>query len=155
MIPARSVSTAKKRREGPLECDSHRGVVHRLHGLDGLYLGAPYGVLLLVALQVELDGFRVERLAVVELDALAQLEGVRLAVVGDLVALGEHRHYLAVLVDVDEPVVDAGHHLPVHVGARQVGVELRRLGLEPDLERPRGRVGLRAPAPAAPACRNQ
>ena len=58
----------------------------------------------LVALDVEFDGRRVEFLPVMEGDAVAQLEGDHLAVLGDLPGGREARHDLQIGRDVDELV---------------------------------------------------
>jgi hypothetical protein len=60
----------------------------------------------LVALDVPLHRLRVEGGAVVVLHVLAQVEGVRLAVVGDGPLLRQPRDDLALLVDAHERVVD-------------------------------------------------
>ena len=74
-----------------------------------------------------LDGRRVERRAVVELDVLAQVEGVDLAVRRDLPLLGQARHELAALRLPDQRIVDLAHD-PGGVGGRpDVGVQAGRL----------------------------
>src|SRR5207244_2342118 len=79
-----------------------------------------------------LDRLGGERLAVVELDALAQRDTPR-RVVDDLVARGQHRHRLEGLgITVEQPVVDVLEHVvgrPVHDRHRQ---HRPRLGAEAD-----------------------
>jgi hypothetical protein len=62
-----------------------------------------------VAGKAELDGVGVERLAVVELDALAELE-LPGGVVDDLPAQGEARLDLQIEVAVDQPIEDRPDH---------------------------------------------
>ena len=82
------------------------------------------------AVEIDLDGFGVEIGAVVELDALAQLERIDEAVVGDRVALGEHRCHLEVLVELEQALVeslgDRGRQRRVGV----VGIERLRLAAD-------------------------
>src|SRR5215204_2703118 len=74
---ARAVSqNGEERGERLTERHPHRIFIYGLDRLDGLHLGAPDGVLFLVAVEVVLHGLSIELRTVVELDALAQMEGV-------------------------------------------------------------------------------
>jgi hypothetical protein len=134
-----------------LELDLDRRVVHHLGGLvvghqrDGV--GVVGGVLLVGrTIERELDGVGVEGRAVVELHALAQLEGVGQAIVRHVPGLGQARLDGVVAgVLVDQRVVD-GIGDDVAVGQDAHGrVERRRVrrlgGREGQLEHP---AGLRA-----------
>jgi hypothetical protein len=76
-----------------------------------------------VPLDVELDRGRVELLAVVEGDVVAQLDRQRLAVGAPLVAGRELRHDRQLLVDVEQLVAQGGEDDPADEGARQRRIE--------------------------------
>jgi len=80
--------------------------------------------------EVRLDRVRVEPLAVVEGDVVAQLEGVDAAVRGHLPRLGQPGDELAVGVPRDERVELVEHQQPGLVLAPLVRVEGERLGLD-------------------------
>ncbi len=113
-----------QRRERVLELQSHgRGVGHLdlVHGGQlGLAERALHGH---VPLEARLDRLRVHGLAVVELDALAQLDGDRLAVLGGLVRQRQLRHDVELVVDVEQLVAQRGEHDAADVGARQRRIE--------------------------------
>ena len=72
-------------------------------------------------------------LAVVELDARPEVEGVGEAIRALLEALGEARDHRQVFVDRDDRVVDVLQHTDRRGCARLVDVQiLRRLGMSPD-----------------------
>jgi len=81
----------------------HGGVVDHLRAQVGERPLVLVGALLTAgAVEGELDCRRVERFAVLEFDAAAQLEGVRLQVGRNLPAFGQHRRHAAVGVDLGQ-----------------------------------------------------
>ena len=91
-------------------------------------LGLVGALLVLGALEAELHGRRVEGLAVVELHALAQLEGVALAVRVHRPALGQQRRDRAVDVDLGQAFEDVVvHDLADRRGRRDGRVQPVRL----------------------------
>ena len=94
----------------------------------------------LVALDVELDRGGVELLAVVERHARPHLDRQRLAVGRPRVALGELRHDVELLVDVEQLVAQRREHDAADERARE-----RRDRARPDPRRARS-AGLRARA---------
>ena len=106
------------------------------------------------AREVAADGLGVERCAVVEADALAEVERPRDAVGRHLPALGQARHDLHVVVEADQGLV---HHHDDLIGlgvGRVVRVERRRVrrgGEHQRVARCRGRATVRSSA----ACRGQ
>ena len=76
-----------------------------------------------MALQSGLDRFRVHGFAVVEADALAQLDGDGFAVLGGLVRQRQLRHDVEPLVDVEELVAERRKCDAADVGTRQRRIE--------------------------------
>ena len=76
-----------------------------------------------MALQSGLDRFRVHGFAVVEADALAQLDGDGFAVLGGLVRQRQLRHDVEPLVDVEELVAERRECDAADVGTRQRRIE--------------------------------
>ena len=71
------------------------------------------------AVEVDFDGFGVEVGAVVELHALAQMEGIYEPVRGHVVAFGEHGAQLKLLVEAEQPFIEC---FRTGVGQRIVGI---------------------------------
>ncbi len=126
----------QERRVGRVQGEDDGHVVGGLDALDraeeeaqrerpGVVIGV---VLVENAIEVELHRLGVQRAAVVEGHALAQLEGVDGAVVADLPAFGQRGLHLerAVLV-ADQPVIDV--HQDPEVVDRGDGVRVQRLRL--------------------------
>src|SRR5258708_32474327 len=72
-----------------------------------------------VALEREFRGLGIERLAVVEFDARAQLDRDLLAVGGSLVRQRELRHDVELFVDVEQLVAERREYEAAHISARQ------------------------------------
>ncbi len=113
-----------QRRERVLELQAHGRGIGDLDLVDrgelGLAERALHGH---VPLDAGLDGLRIHRLAVVELDAGSQLDGDFLAVLGGVVRERQLRHDVELVVDVEELVADRREHDAADVGARQRRVE--------------------------------
>ena len=121
-----------------------------------------HAVLVVDAVVGELDGVGVERVAVGELEPVAQREGDRLAVGAPLVLLGQGADEVARVADrvpvgvgadlvVDQPVVDVGQHLlGVGVGARQRWVEVLQVAGDGDDQGVVVRLRLDRVSPADP-----
>ena len=75
---------------------------------------------------------------VVELDTLAQVKCDGPAVVTDLPRLGEFRHRFKIEVIVEQTVVELGGGLPDGVGSAEGTLEMRRLRLHQEIQRPAG-----------------
>src|SRR5512143_877963 len=88
----------------------------------------------LVALDAVLDRGRIHRLAVLELDAAAQLDRQRLAVRRPLVAGGELRHDVELVVDVEQLVAHRREHDASDEGPRQRRIEDVRILGEADAQ---------------------
>src|SRR5262249_10488097 len=116
---------AEERRKGRAEGELHRVLVddgnllqgpqpgdvgRRVRGIDD-------------AVEVELDGVGVERRAVVEGEALAEVEGVLQSVRGDVPTLGQHALDVLVRTDGGQRVVDAVEHVQVRAVPRVQWVE--------------------------------
>ena len=130
----------EQRRERRRQVQPHGQRVDHVHAGHGRQLAAPVGAGQgLVALDVELDRGGVELLAVLEGHAGTQLEGHRLLVRAPLVAGGELRDDVELLVDVEQLVAQRREDDAADEGARQRGVE--RIGIlgEADAQR----LGLR------------
>ena len=122
-------------RLGERELD--RVLVDDLHALDGVEVAAPRGLGLLVQeVRVVLpDVLGGQLLAVVEHDALVQVEGIRLAVVADVPGLGQTGRDVALLVIVHQALRHENAHLcrgvadgPVQVRGMQIGVHAESQG---------------------------
>ena len=112
------------RRERRREVELDRRRVDDVDARDRPQLAAPVRAgHRLVALDVELHRRRVELLAVVEDDVVAQLDRQRLAVGAPLVAGGELRHDLQLLVDVEQLVAERREDDAADEGARQRRIE--------------------------------
>ena len=105
-----------------------------------------------MALEAEFDRGGVHRLAVLKLDALAQLHDEALVVVDPLPLGRELRHDVELGADVDELVAERGEDDAADIGARQGRVEDVGVFGEPDPQRRlrRSRAGAEAPRSAAP-----
>ena len=88
-----------------------------------------------MALQREFGGLRIERLAIVKLDARPELDGHRLAVGRSLVRERKLRHDIELLVDVEQLVANRGEHDAPDIGAGERGIEHIRVFGEPDAQR--------------------
>ena len=117
-----------ERRERGLERDARRVVVHDL-GLGDVVVVQAVALELVVrighSVEVGLDRVGLEVRAVVELDALLQLDRVDESVLADLVALGQHRDQLHVLVEAEHAFVERLRH---RLRQRVVGVVRVRRG---------------------------
>ena len=139
--PGRIGEVRQERRVGSVERELDGVLVDRLGVLDGGEeereregSGVVVGVVLVEhPVEVELDRLRVERRAVVEADAVSELEGVLGAVVADRPALRERRLDLQGPVSVaNETVVDVHEDAEVVDRGDRVGIEGLRLGDLPD-----------------------
>ena len=123
-MPARSVSCASSGENGALSWSLMVSGSTTSTCVDDADLGlaerALHGE---VAVEAVLGGLRVERLAVMELHAGPQLDRDRLAVGRGLVAEGELRHDVQLLVDVEQLVAERGEDDAADIGARQRRVE--------------------------------
>jgi hypothetical protein len=135
---------------GLREDELHGALVRRLHLFQvlpeprGVGVGARVElrrVLLVAALDVELHGGGIERRAVVELHALAELEGVGQRILRhrprrrELRNQGGVRHVVLRQVLVDQSLVHLLAHPPRHPSPRAVGIEDVELALLRDDER--------------------
>ncbi len=127
----------QERGVGLLQVENDRSRVGGFGPLDGAEeegqregAGVVLGVLVVQhAVEVELDRFGVERRAVVELDALAEREGVGLAVRGNLPLLGQRRFDLQrAAAEPDEAVVEVHQDAEIVGRGDRVGVQRLRLG---------------------------
>ena len=135
-MPARSVSCAISGANGVFRMQADRRLVDDLDLVDLRDLRpAERALHRQVPVEAELRRLGVERLAVVELHALAQLDGDRLAVAGDLVRSRELGHEVELLVDVEQLVADRREDDAADVGARERRVEDVRVFGEADAER--------------------
>jgi len=127
----------QERRVGGVELELDRRRIDRRHFLDGgeeeserKGSGVGEGMIFLQhPVEVELDRFGIERRAVVEFDALPQLESVGLAVLGDGPALGQRRFDLqrAVLI-ADQPVIEIHQDAEIVDRRHRLRIERFRLG---------------------------
>ena len=117
-MPARSVSCAISGENGALSDQPDRERIDHLDLVDrgelGLAERALHGH---VALERELRGFGVERLAVMEFHAGRSLMVTVLAVGRGLVRERELRHDVELLVDVEQLVAERGEHDAADIGA--------------------------------------
>ena len=144
IMPARSVSAASSGAKGADSTSLHRVVVDDLERLDRADLGlAVRAGQLQVALDAELDRGGVERLAVLELDALAQLDDEALVAVDPFPLGRELRDDVELGADIDELVAERGEDDAADIGARQRRVQQVGVFGEPDPQR------LRAAPPAS------
>jgi hypothetical protein len=123
---------AEDRREGRVEVHAHRVLVYGLGLLDRAQLGGPRRLELRVLQPLEgVDHvLGLEFPAVMEHDALTQLEGDRQVVVGDLIALRQPRQQVAGAVQDQQGVVDVVEDQGWRVLRVGPGGEIRRLDLE-------------------------
>ena len=154
-MPARSVSWAISGENGAFSTSLMvRGSTTSTWSTRGELRLAERALHRQMALEREFGGFRVERLAVLELHAGPQLDGDVLAVGGGLVRQRELRHDVELLVDVEQLVAEGGEHDAADIGARQRGIENVGVLGEADAQRGLGAARLRrakAAAPPAPA----
>src|SRR5206468_2065645 len=106
----------------------------RLDGLDILEDGLAGAGRRAPALERGDDVRRAQRLAVVELDAVAQVDDVAPAAVEGFRALGEERHGLVLRVEREQPLVDVDDDLAGDHRRRRVRVERRRLADQRDAQ---------------------
>src|SRR5713101_3535095 len=117
------------------EVEPHGEVVERVNALDLADLGLPEGARRVqMPLDVEAHGLGVHRLAVLELDAGAQLDDDREAVGRPLVAGGELRNDLEIRGDVEELVAEAGEDQAARVGSADRRVERVGVVVQPDAQ---------------------
>ena len=134
--PGRVREIGQERCVGLLERERHSGGVGRLHLVDGgeeerqrERTGIVERVVLIEhPLEVEDHRLGIELGAVMERHAVAQVEGVGLAVVGDLVALRERRlHLQRAVLEPHQPVIKV--HEDAEIVDRRDRVRIERLGL--------------------------
>ena len=132
----------EQRREGLLEVELDGERVDRLDALDRGELGlAERALHVHVPLETVLGGLGVERLAVVEFHAGAQLQHDRLAVGRGLAAQRKLRHDVGLVVDVEQLVAERGEHDARRVETRQAGIEGIRVVTQPDAQVGLGEAG--------------
>ena len=125
-----------QRRIGLGKLEPHRHRVDHHGGLDRLELGHAARIgRRLVALDVELHRLGIERLAVVEQDAGAQLHGEREAVGRPRPFGRKLRHIGELRVELDQLVAHRRHHDAIDEAHALRRIERRGIGLQPDAQR--------------------
>ncbi len=123
-MPARSVSCASSGENGALSSEPDRQRVDHLDLVDLRQLRLALGGFHIhVAVERELHRVGVERLAVVELDVRAQLDGDGLAVLRRLMGERELRHDVEIAVDVEQLVAQRREHDAPDIRAGEGRVE--------------------------------